>query len=599
MRLKKFLLFISLVPVFLNPLFAGGTKESVPGSNSTVTSSLIDISGSKKILYAYIAEGKIYVNFYEQKTEKKTDSRSNIFYEKNQSPEFITDISGSELKIQLIKNALIVYDKPNIYQYTISTENTGEENSIKIDSQSISTKANACLLYDNNCFFVENDGTVGFYNDAEDDKKIIFPDIKINQNNIAFMIIKKDIFLKTISPLSNDWFKNITLENILAGDFTMTLSDKDNLRRHLMINRKEAQSEKVYNNIDDWLSYLKDTYNEIKNKKGNIENEMTALKDEFDNQLLDFDKDENIESATAFRYGGTDDDINYLTGFYNKIIEVYARLKEKNILFPDSQNLLRENYNSIKKELSTLITNKRKNYEKNINSLNAQLAQLDKDREDTFQKSLGMIDTDSIPANDNFDFIFLKDTNRHSDYVIIYKVLMRPSQVSEFHSIGQNTGNIGILDGNFYVCDKGGVSLYNPFTLELKTSPGNKIDSEGRETILYSIKANDNLVVTKTEMEKKVFYRVRELSLDRSTIVLKDPKIKIISNKSSRLTKWADPFYSAIIGDENDKVLYINEGKNKFGEKVIIKKDYIYLETPSGSGIIEFPNVITQKETKE
>jgi hypothetical protein len=604
MNLKKSLLFISIALIFLQPLFSGGGKEAVPGSNFAVTGSAIDIPEGKRIFYASIAEGKLYVNFYDhkEKTERTGGQEDGQNNEKkpakktgprpNSSPKIITEISGGEFKIHLINDTLMVYDRPNIYRYTISIKNTEEENGIEIDSQSISEKASSCLFYDNHCFFVETDGTVGSYN-FTDGKKNIFSGVKIDQVNIALMIIKKDLFLKTISPLSDEWFENITFENISKDGFTMTAADKDNMRRRLMIKRQESQPKEGYDSIDSWLSYLKDEYNEIENKKENIEKEKDALKDEFDNQLRGFDKHIALETAAAYKYGGADSDIAYLTGFYNKIIEAYAILKQKNILSLDSERLLQGNHAVIKKELSALITAKRENYEKNIERLDAQLAQLNEDMEGIFQKSFDRINADSIPAKDNFDFVYLKNANGHTDYVIIYKVLTRPSPAGEFTRIGQNTGNMGFFNESIYVCDTGGINVYDPFSLKLKASPGNMIDPGGRETILYSINSNDALVVTKTEKKNAIFYRVREIDFNKETVALKDPKIKVLGNKSNKLAKWAEPFYSVIISDENDKTLYINERKNKAGERIIIKEDYIYLETLNGSGII------TRKETKE
>jgi hypothetical protein len=247
--------------------------------------------------------------------------------------------------------------------------------------------------------------------------------------------------------------------------------------------------------------------------------------------------------------------------------------------------MLKNNYDIICGELNAIISAENTDYAESVNETNKILNRNSKRFDEVFRTSLDQITLTEYSFNHDFDYLSLPPMEGRSDYLILYKSLNGSAELDGFRKLGQTIYNLGFLDANIYSVEDGNIKIYDPF--RLTESQDIKYDSGTTdEKVLFAINQNRGIFITlKQNGENKTYY-IRELgNINKIPLSLIEPRKKIINNISSEKKSSYDKiFWSA--AEFGDQYIYINLHKSKPQVKINVDKEYFYIETPSGAGIV-------------
>jgi hypothetical protein len=400
------------------------------------------------------------------------------------------------------------------------------------------------------------------------------------------------------------WFNEFKKEsvNFVSNGFTLNEEDKALLLRYLMfnnMNNKDAyKSGAIFNTLDEWCAHLKAEYGKIGQEnmvarrefvdKWNVE----PGRELFPETLPFNDSLYKAVSISASSYPGfKKEPVAFLIRYYNKIVDTYSKMARNGKISDNIKQMLESNCTMIHNELKSIIDTEKRKYEIATNELRDTIKKNDERFPELFVDSLSKINPDTYMANPDFDYYFLP-LLEGKQYVILRKSLNESDEIDEFRKLGQNTYSLGLLNNNIYSIEDGTVKLYDPFTLkeieDRKYDPG--VDGE---RILFSIDWQKGIVITAVQERGKTTYYIREISVEHGALKLKEPQAKIISNDSSSAKSYTVPFWTTSeFADEG--YIYINSYKSNSKPKDDNGKEYVYVEAPSGAGIIKIikPEVV-------
>jgi hypothetical protein len=567
----------------------GLSYESSNGFNSdsnTAVLASISTDTEKNSFVVYKYGDSMYINYFDYDKEKKKYDAKDLKEKK------IVDINiNGEYKLFLIERCIFLLTSKTLYKVIIPEK---VDDTTLIKTEIIAENIVNIWLYDNTCFYANAEGSLFLY-DSSNNESLQYLDIEIDFAAKSIVILKTNDFIKALETSAKEWFdgfKNNSNE-FVDNEFRLIGDDEALLQQYQMfinINSNNVPSDNDFNTLDEWSAYLKNKYAEIQRENLAAEQEFEEKWGELNGQepfAKDLEKLSNIsidshqaKAMDASLYRGKNSTVIFLLSSYIKIIKTYY---SKNVFSDGIKEMLKNNYNTIRDALNTAIKKEKETYEKSITEKDKVFGSNNNRFAEAFRGSLDRIKPKEYSFNNDFGYRILSMEGK-TYYIVLYKSLNESLELDGFPNLGQNIYNLGFFDNNIYSVEDGIIKIYDPFTLT--ESQAVKYDAGTTdEKVLFAIDQNRGIFITlKQKGENKTYY-IRELgNINENTLHLTEPG-KIINNISSRKkTSYDEIFWST--AEFEDQYIYINSYKQKPQVNNNIDTEYVYIETPSGAGII-------------
>ena len=442
------------------------------------------------------------------------------------------------------------------------------------------------MFYDNNCFYISEDGTVFLYGSEMNDPHQY--DRKLKPGMRSVMILKTDIFVNLAKEFSEKWFGEFCDSLVKNPEKEIFDRDTISLMNYLKIKNTDM-GQNTYQDIKTWKkTYFDVKYSAFKGKEKELAEEFRRKWNIQPSEGL-FPSGINLSNISLVnaraininQYRGKKNETNFLFRYHNKLIEVYQKIRTT--MSNGTRAVLESNYSVIRDELNKSVGAEKKEFDDAVTDHNNKTSEINSEFKQNIRENLASLQFIDSNLSGDFGYLFLPPQGSGGSYTLVYKKTGNQNESLGFRQLGQDTKVIGIHDKYIYTCEDGGLVFFDPFTLEKIDGPRNI--AKGNEKIVFIVDQERGVVITNTPKGTKNDFAVKSISFDKNNgFVLEKVESIQLRDKNIGFRTFDAPFYCETI-DPKDNGVYINSLESKAKESITVEGGYIYRETSAGSGI--------------